>query len=80
MPTDPRHELEKANGELAYHLRLFGDTLAKREKYKHHKDIEAVHFYLIEKYRWLPSVVKAISNEDLLFVLAEEMHGWTIPR
>jgi len=72
--------LEAANGEMAYHIRVFGDTLAEREGYKAHDGLEAVHYYLVNKYNWLPSVVKALSTEDLSFLLAEEMSGWTVPK
>jgi hypothetical protein len=71
----------KAQGDLAYCLAVFGDTLAKREKYK---DIgltgmDAVHFYLVQKFHWLPRDVKSMSAEDVRFVLSEEMASWTMP-
>lgn len=66
-------------GHLAFSLDCFGDYLAKREKYKFHDGIEAVYFYLIQKYHWLPSEVRAFNWDDLRFLLEEEMHGWTLP-
>lgn len=71
--------LHHANGELAFHLELFGEELARREGYKVHSGIDAVHFYLTTKHGWLPRDVKAMSFEDLRFTLAEEMSGWTLP-
>lgn len=71
--------LEKAKGQNAYSLHVFGDELAKRMGYKHHKGLNAVHFYLVEKYRWLPSVVIAMSSEHVWFLLEEEMDSWTLP-
>src|SRR5664280_2572896 len=71
--------LRVAEGHLAFGLDCFGDYLAKREKFKAHDGIEAVYFYLIQKYHWLPSQVRALNWEDLRFLLDEEMHGWTLP-
>jgi hypothetical protein len=66
-------------GRMAFHIDCFGDYIAKREKYKKHKGMDAVHFYLIQKYHWLPSQVKSLSFEDLRFLLEEEMSGWHPP-
>ena len=71
--------LEEAKGQMNYHLHVFGDHLAQREGYKEHSGIEAVQFYLCKTYGWLPSVVKAMSFEDMRFMLEEEMKGWTVP-
>jgi len=68
-----------AEADLTYLLHCFGDDLAKRNNYKAHTGIEAVHFYLIQKHGWLPSVVRAMTAEDMRFVLSEEMHDWTLP-
>ena len=75
-----RRQLHQAIGELAYHLELFGDHLAAREGYQEHDGLDAIHFYLIQKHHWLPSVVRSMSSEDLRFVLSEEMSGWTVPK
>ena len=72
--------LYEAEGNLTYSLDVFGDEIAKREKYKDLDGIEAIHFYLIHKFKWLPSQVKSMSAEDLRFVLTEEMSGWTMPK
>jgi hypothetical protein len=66
-------------GELAYGLEVFGDTIAKREGYKEHSGMDAVHFYLVQKYSWPLSHVRGMSLEDIRFILEEEMHGWTLP-
>lgn len=71
--------LEAANGETAYHIRVFGRHIAEREGYNRHDGLDAVHFYLVQKYNWLPSIVRSLSTEDLHFLLEEEMHGWTVP-
>jgi len=75
-------KLHEAEGGLAYALDVFGDTLAKREKYKDMglTGMDAVHFYLIQKFHWLPRDVKAISAEDIRFVLSEQMAGWVMPK
>ncbi|EFW80843.1 hypothetical protein [Pseudomonas savastanoi] len=74
--------LHTALGDLAYSLAVFGDTLTKREKYKSPDltGIEAVHYYLIQKYSWTPSQVRGMSFEDIRFVLTEEMNGYVMPR
>jgi hypothetical protein len=36
--------LHSAQGELAYHIELFGDTISEREGYKNLNGMEAVHF------------------------------------
>ncbi|MGV1097818.1 hypothetical protein ACUUL3_00210 [Thiovibrio sp. JS02] len=74
------YDLCVTTGKLKYSLNRFGDHIAKREKYKELKGIDAVHFYLIQKYHWLPSQVRSMSDDDLRFVLTEEMQGWTLPK
>ncbi|MGF6695196.1 hypothetical protein M2318_005297 [Metapseudomonas resinovorans] len=74
-------ELHAAQGDLAYSLELFGDKIAKREKYKSGLEgMEAVHFYLVHKFGWPLSQVRGMSFEDMRFVLQEEMHGFTHPK
>ena len=34
--------------------------------------MEAIHFYLIHKFGWLPRDVKSMSLEDVQFVLSQE--------
>lgn len=72
-------KLQDAIAGIAYHIVLFGDHLAKREGYKRYDGIDAVHFYLVQKYGWLPSVVKALSTDDLHFLLTEDMADWQVP-
>jgi hypothetical protein len=74
------HELYSSEGELAYNLAVFGDYIAKREGYKEYHDMDAVRYYLIEKFKWTPSTVRSMSYEDIMFVLAEEMAGWVLPQ
>lgn len=49
-----------------------GQKLAKREGYNNLDGIEAVQFYLMHKFHWLPSQVKSMSTDDLTFCLEEE--------
>ena len=77
---DVMRRLELIKGEQAYNLAVFGDHLAKRNNYKAHSGIDAVHFYLVQKHNWLPSTVKAMKAEDLIFCLEEEMVGWVLPK
>ena len=69
-----------ADGQLAYGLAVFGNAIAEREGYKEHREMDAVYFYLIHKFGWPPSQVRGMSFEDIRFVLAEEMHGWSLPK
>jgi hypothetical protein len=67
------------DGEFTYHLAVFGDFIAKREGYKEHKELDAVYFYLVQKYSWPLSQVRGMSIEDIRFLLEEEMNGWSLP-
>lgn len=71
--------LYQSQGNLDYALAVFGDHLAEREGYKELDGIEAVYFYLVHKFNWIPSQVRAMSLEDIQFVLSEEMSGWQLP-
>lgn len=64
----------------AFHLEIFGNELAAQEGYEHHKGMDPVRFFLMNKYSWTPSQVKSMSNEDLEFAIAEDKHGWTAPK
>jgi len=71
------HEIQ---GNLNYLTDVYGDDIAKREGYQALEGIEAIHFYLIQKYHWTPATVRHLSSEDIDFLLKEEMHGWTLPK
>ncbi len=66
-------------GNLAYFLELFGNFLAEREGYKELDGMEAIYFYLVHKFRWMPKDVRSMSFEDIRFMLSEEMVDWTAP-
>lgn len=68
-----------AQGNLAYYLELFGNSLAEREGYKQLDGMEAIFFYLVNKFHWMPKDVRSMSFEDIRFVLSEEMVDWTAP-
>lgn len=76
---DLRAQSHFYEGALRFSLELFGDQLAKREGYQELAGIDAVRYYLMLKFRWLPREVKALSFDDLRFAMAEEISGWTIP-
>jgi hypothetical protein len=71
-------ELYLAGGELVYSLSRVWRLHCKREGYKDHQD--AVYSYLVHKFSWPLAQVRGMSFEDIRFVLAEEMHGWTLPK
>ncbi|MDX6383022.1 MAG: hypothetical protein QOK48_595 [Blastocatellia bacterium] len=73
------HRTYEVEGDLSYCLDVFGDELAKRQGYKDIDGMEAVDFYLINKFHWLPSQVRAMTPEDKRFVLTEEMSGFVLP-
>ena len=68
-----------AKADTKYLIIRFGDHIAEREGYKTHRGIDAVIFYLVQKYHWTPSVVRNLTSDDLGFLLAEELSGWTLP-
>jgi hypothetical protein len=74
--------LHAVGGNLSYALEVFGDALAKREGYRDPElqGMEAVYFFLIQKFHWLPKDVRAMSAAEIRFVLKEEMHGWVMPK
>lgn len=71
--------MHEANSSLNFHLEVFGDSLALREGYKGLDGIDAIRFYLIHKFSWLPRDVNSMSYEEMRFVLSEELQGWTLP-
>lgn len=77
--NEARYRLHTVQGELAYHLELFGDELAAKHGYAVN-GIEAVWLYLIRTHHWTPAYVKSMSTEDMRFVLSVEMHGFRTPQ
>lgn len=76
---DAEKRMCNADAELKYILIRFGDYLAHREKYKVHKGLEAVRYFLVQRHNWLPGDVFALSDDMLQFLISEEMQGWTLP-
>ena len=73
-------KLRAAEGGLMYSIDCFGDHLAEREGYKSLDGIDAVHYYIVQQYNWMPAKVRALNFEDLHFLLKEEMHDWKLPQ
>ena len=71
--------LYNAEADLVYCLALFGDHIAEREKYKASGGLDAVRFYLVHKFSWLPAQVQGMSYSDMLFVLQEELDSFVLP-
>jgi hypothetical protein len=67
-----RKEEYQHAGQREYLLHLLGDKIAKKEGYGKHKGFDALYFYLIKKYHWMPSKVRSMSREDLWFILDQE--------
>ena len=74
--NESRLGFRNAEGHLNYFLDLFGDHIAEREGYRPINGMEAIHFYLIHKFGWLPRDVKSMSLEDVRFVLSQEMEEY----
>lgn len=72
LRNENRLGLHKTEGVLNYYLELFGDYIAEREGYRNLDGMEAIHFYLIHKFGWLPRDVKSMSLEDVKLVLSQE--------
>jgi hypothetical protein len=76
---DVLKRLYRTHGDLAYLLAVFGDHIAQREGYKSLEGMDAVHYYVIAKFKWLPRDVRSMSYDDLRLVLTEELEGWVAP-
>jgi hypothetical protein len=74
--NESRLGFRRAEGHINYFLDLFGDHIAEREGYRGINGMEAIHFYLIHKFGWLPRDVKSMSLEDVGFVLSQEMEEY----
>lgn len=70
--------LRRSQAEIQHLIDCFGDYLAQKHRYNR-SGIEAVWFYLVEKYRWTPAVVRALNTDDLEFLLQDDMRGWSAP-
>lgn len=69
--SDDQKRLETTLNE---HLKIFGDGLAKNDPvYKRMNWIDAVDLYIVQKYKWFPADVRAMSTEDKAFVLTPEL-------
>ncbi len=51
-------------------LTIIGNALAVRFRYRQ-EGIEACQRYLVERYGWLPAVVRSLSVDDLYFLLGD---------
>ncbi|MDI9239878.1 hypothetical protein QLQ15_13280 [Lysobacter sp. LF1] len=68
------------NTERLFIVEVFGDTLSEREGWNNELEgLEAVRFYLMQKHQWLPSHVRAMSADELMFAITEETASWTMP-
>lgn len=72
--------LHQATGNLNYLLEVFGFHLAQQHGWKGIDGMDAVHYYLIQKYHWLPRDVRSMTQEDIRLALHAEMQDWTAPK
>jgi hypothetical protein len=76
-----RRNIHQLQGEMANHLEMFGDELARQQKYRSKLDgIEALRYYLMQKHGWLPRDVMSMSYLEIEFALSEEKANWTVPK
>lgn len=81
LKNENRRRIHLLQGEISYNLEVFGDELARRQKYRSDLDgIEAIRYYLMQKHDWLPRDVMSMSYTELDFALTEERAGWTLPK
>jgi hypothetical protein len=59
-----------ANAELMAHWAARGEAIAKKYKYTGLTGIDAIHRFLIDRYHWLPSQVRALTIDELELLLA----------
>ncbi|WP_287804138.1 hypothetical protein [Diaphorobacter sp.] len=78
--NESRKRQHSVQGDMAYLMEVFGDTLAEQQGYKDIDGMDAIHLYLINKHHWLPRDVRAMSQTDLQLALHQEMQGWTLPK
>jgi len=64
-----------ASAELAReqlrNLAAIGDAIAEKFSFKDHFGVDAVRYYLMDRYAWPPAMVRAMNIEDLLFAVSE---------
>ncbi len=77
--NESRKGIHDATAGLNYAMEVFGDELAKKQKYKGLDGLEALRYYLMLKHGWLPRDVSSMSLDDMRFALHQEMQGWTLP-
>ncbi len=79
--NENRYQSHFWRAQADYALEVFGDSLKASQGWKNDlSGLDAVHYFLVQKHNWLPSVVRAMSLEDLQFALTEEMQGWKLPK
>jgi hypothetical protein len=62
---------QRLEADLYESLVTLGDVVAKRDKYRFHRGIDALHFYLVERYHWPLATVTALSVKELDFLCSE---------
>ena len=74
------HEAQKSryisDGHIKYHIARLGDEIAKEKGYKDLKGLEAIHRYLIDKYKWLPYQVRSLTIDELQLLLDGEFEKY----
>lgn len=66
-----RKKMRKYEFDLYDRLVMFGDYIAKDQRYEMVEGLEAVRFYVMERHHWLPRDVLNMSLEELDFATRE---------
>ncbi len=61
----------RMEGALRAKFLNLGDQIAKDHAYRHLDGLKAIHRYLIDKYRWLPREVEALTMEEIDLLLGD---------
>ena len=68
--NDATRRLFVAEAELRAAFAAQGATISQHHGYEGLTGIDAVHRFLIDKYHWLPSQVRALTTDELQLLLA----------
>ena len=60
-------------------LDIYGETIREKNHWDVKNCRDAINLYLITKYSWTVDYCRALSDDALSLVLAEELKAWTIP-
>jgi cell division septation protein DedD len=60
-------------------LDIYGETLREKNRWDVKNGPDAITLYLVNKHHWTVDYCRALSEDALRLVLAEELKAWSIP-